>query len=186
MWQTGDVLRMKTGKAGGFTLVEMMISLVIVAIVIAVVAPGFSDLIKNNRMLSQVYAMRAALNGARSEALSQRNFVTLCRSADGASCSSGDWNAGYIVCLDDDGDRQVDDPNDQRVISRVLDEDTLGISYSGGDWIQFDGRGYVAKGSQGTFTVCDDRGENHARGLVVSAGGIVGSAALDPNDPLCD
>jgi type IV fimbrial biogenesis protein FimT len=178
---------MKLIKNGGFTLIEMLVSVVILALLIAVVAPGFSELIKNNRMLSQVYAMRAALNGARSEALAQRNFVTLCRSADGASCTSGDWNTGFVAFLDDDGDGQVDDPNEQIVISKVLDVDTLSIGYSGGDWVQFDSRGYAAKGSQGTFTVCDDRGKNYARGLVISAGGLVGAAALDPNDPaLCN
>lgn len=178
---------MKNTRGGGFTLVELMVSLVILAILITVVAPGFADLIKNNRMLSHVYAMRAAINGARSEALVQRNFVTLCRSDDGASCSSGDWNTGFIAFLDEDGDSVVDDPNDQIVISKVLDTDTLEISYSGGDWVQFDGRGYAAKGSQGEFTVCDDRGVNHARGLGVSAGGVVASQTPDPNDAtLCN
>ena len=140
-------------------------------------------------MLSHIYEVRAAINGARSEALSQRNFVTLCRSTDGASCEvdAGDWNTGFIVFLDDNGDRVVDDPNDQIVISRISDADTLEVSYSGGDWVQFDSRGYVAKGSQGRFTVCDERGVQHARGLVVSAGGVVAAETPDPNDPsLCN
>ena len=168
-------------KEGGFTLIEMMVALVVLAVLIVVGAPGFSDLIKNNRMLSHVYAMRAALNGARSEALAQRNFITSCRSTDGVSCSAGDWNTGFIAFLDDDGDRAVDDPNDQVFISKVIDEDSLTVTYSGGDWVQFDSRGYAAKGSQGLFTVCDDRGADDARAVRVTAGGMV--VALDPNDP---
>ncbi len=75
---------MSIARTGGFTLVEMMMALVVLAVLLAVAAPGFYELIKNNRMLSEVYALRATLNGARSEALAQRNFVTLCRSEDGA------------------------------------------------------------------------------------------------------
>lgn len=176
-----ESLGMSKGKEGGFTLVEMMVALLVLAVLIAISAPGLSNLIKNNRMLSHLYGMRAALNGARSEALSQRNFVTLCRSVDGVSCSAGDWNTGFIAFLDDDGDRAVDDPNDQVFISKVIDEDTLTVTYSGGDWVQFDSRGYAAKSSQGLFTVCDERGADDARAVRITAGGMV--VALDPNDP---
>ena len=175
---------MSTVKEGGFTLVEMMVALLVLAVLIVISAPGFSNLIKNNRMVSHIYAMRAALNGARSEALSQRNFVTLCRSIDGLSCSTGDWNTGFIAFLDDNGDNTVDDPNDQIFISKVIDEDSLTVTYSGGsggDWVQFDSRGYAAKGSQGLFTVCDVRGPDYARAVNVTPGGMV--VALDPNGP---
>tara|TARA_R110001592_G_scaffold215025_2_gene468339 strand:+ start:120542 stop:121120 length:579 start_codon:yes stop_codon:yes gene_type:complete len=177
-------LGMSIGKDGGFTLVEMMVALLVLAVLIVISAPGFSDLIKDNRMLSHVYAMRAALNGARSEALSQRNFVTLCRSTDGASCSTvaGDWNTGFIAFLDDDANGTVSDPNEQIFISKVIDEDSLSVTYSGGynsgGAVQFDSRGYAARSSQGTFKICDDR--NEARGVKVTAGGMV--LALDPND----
>jgi type IV fimbrial biogenesis protein FimT len=195
VWLARDGLRMKIARAGGFTLVEMMMALVVLAVLLAVAAPGFSELIKNNRMLSQVYGLRAALNGARSEALAQRNFVTLCRSADGASCStgSGDWNTGFIAFLDENGNGAADDPNAPLFLSKVTDEDELQVSYrytvggGSGNWVQFDSRGYAAKDSQGTFTVCDIRGPGHARGLSVSAGGVVSAVELDPNDPnLCN
>ncbi|MBP6683305.1 MAG: GspH/FimT family pseudopilin [Halioglobus sp.] len=171
----------------------MMMALVVLAVLLAVAAPGFYELIKNNRMLSEVYALRATLNGARSEALAQRNFVTLCRSADGATCSTGDWNSGFIAFLDENGNGAVDDPNAPLFLSKVKDEDELQVSYrytvggSSGNWVQFDSRGYAAKDSQGTFTVCDIRGPSHARGLSISAGGVVSAVELDPNDPnLCN
>lgn len=171
-------------------MVEMMVTLVIVAILIAIGAPGLSDLIKNNRMLSQVYGIRAALNGARSEALAQRAFVTLCRSEDGVSCS-GDWNEGYIAFVDTDGDGLVDDPNspsgDQVFLAKVVDDDSLDISYSKdpadpvAGRVRFDSQGY-ARIFNGTFTVCDNRGSDDARGVIVTPAGIV--RAMDPNEPV--
>lgn len=179
---------MKTARHNGFTLVEMMMALVVLAVLLAVGAPAFSDLIKNNRMLSHVYAMRSALNTARSEALALRTFVTLCRSDDGLTCS-GDWNEGFIAFIDADTDGAVDDPNEPLLVSNVGDVGTLNITYVNGsdptdpvaNRIRFDSRGY-ATNFGGTFTICDDRGVSDARGLIVSPGGMI--RALDPNGPV--
>lgn len=163
-------------------------ALVILAVLIAVSAPGISEFIRNNRMLSQVYALRAALNSARSEALAQRTPVTVCRSEDGSTCSGAAWNKGYVAFIDADSDGQVDDPNDpQLVIANVIAVETLDITFSGGDAgdaraniVSFDSQGY-ARAFSGTFTICDDR-DTSAHGLKVTPVGVV--QALDPNDVL--
>lgn len=180
---------MRTVRAGGFTLVELMVALLILAVLVVVSAPGLSDLIKNNRMLAQVYAMRAALNGARSEALAQRSSVTFCRSEDGATCSGSEWNKGYIAFIDSDRDGVVDDANDpQIIVAREIDVETLDIIYDReGDVndpkvnvVRFDSQGY-ARDTNGTFTICDDR-DTEVRGVIVTPVGVV--RALDPNDPI--
>jgi len=181
---SGTYFKMQLDR--GFTVVEMMITLLVLAILIVVGAPAFTDLIKDNRMLSDVYAMRAALNNARSEAMARRNFVTVCRSDDGATCT-GDWNEGYIAFTDADGDGIADDPNDPAdgdiFGAKVLDAETLDIVYSNAaNRVRFDSQGH-ATGFNGTFTVCDDRGAAKARGLIVTPGGIVRAAVEDPNDP---
>jgi type IV fimbrial biogenesis protein FimT len=178
---------MKTGMCRGFTVVEMMIALLVLSVLLVLSAPTLTGLIKDNRILSQAYALRAALSGARSEALAQRNFVTLCRSSDGASCS-GVWNEGYIAFLDVNGDGVVDDPADQLFITKVVDAATIDIGYSSGDAadpvanrLRFDSQGY-ARGFSGTFTLCDDRGAAKARGVIVTPAGFV--RALNPDDPV--
>lgn len=181
---------MKIAREGGFTLVEMMVALVVLGVLLFLAAPGFTSFIKNNRMLSHVYAMRAALNGARSEALAQRTFVTLCRSNDGATCS-GDWNEGFIAFRDIDGDGVVDDPDqpdgDQVFIAKVVDVDSLDIRFSKdpedpiAGRVRFDSQGY-ARGFSGTFTICDDRGTAESSGLVVTPSGAV--TALEPDSTM--
>jgi type IV fimbrial biogenesis protein FimT len=178
---------MKNIQSRGFTLIEMLIALVVLAVLIVVSAPAFRELIANNRMLSQVYAMRAALNSARSEALAQRTNVTFCRSDNGNTCS-GEWKDGYIAFTDLNGDGTVDDPNDpdgdQIFVAKVLDADYLDvIKYSNAqNRVRFNSRGY-ARNFEGTFTICDYREEPEARGIIVTAGGVVRAAVEDPNDP---
>lgn len=180
----------------GFSLIEMMIALVVLAVLIVVSAPAFRNLIQNNRMLSEVYALRAALNSARSEALVQRTFVTFCRSNDGAACAGADWKEGYIAFTDMNGNSVVDDPNgpygDQIFIAKIIDSSAMDdITYTNSagsavNMLQFNSRGYAsgpAGSTSGTFTFCDYRNASDARGVIVTAGGVVRAAVEDPNDP---
>ena len=63
---------MKFKRHSGFTLIEMMIAMVVLAVLITVGAPAFTKMIKDNRLLGEAYGLRAALDGARSEAIAQR------------------------------------------------------------------------------------------------------------------
>ena len=186
-----DISDVNNNPPGGFTLVELMVALAVLSILLVVAAPSFRDLIMDNKLLSESYAMRATLNNARSEALAQRLPVTVCRSADGDTCSTGDWSVGYIAFTDRDRDAVPDDPNtitgDMIFIAREVDSD-LAIVYrnvSGPtDVVRFDSRGH-AIGARGVFGFCDNRGSDKMKALGVSAVGVVGSAkvsSLDPND----
>jgi type IV fimbrial biogenesis protein FimT len=167
-----------TRKDMGFSLIELMMVLGVLAILITVGVPSFNNLIADNRQLSEVYAIRATLNNARTEALAQRTFVTVCRSSDGASCT-GNWNQGYIAFTDFDGDGVLD-PNgprgDQIIQAKEKDSSTLDITYLplvvGTTRIRFNSRGN-ALGFSGTIKLCDDRGATKARGMAVSNLGSV-------------
>jgi type IV fimbrial biogenesis protein FimT len=172
------------GNDMGFSLIELMVVLGVLAILFTVGAPAFSNLIADNRLLSEVYGLRATLNNARTEALTQRTFVTVCRSGDGAGCN-GNWNQGYIAFTDFDGDGVLD-PNgprgDKIIQGKVLDNATLGITYSNAaNRIRFNSRGNALTFG-GTMMICDDRGAKKARGMVVSNLGSV-QALIDSDDP---
>lgn len=154
--------------------------MVVLALLLAAAAPMFNNLIKNNRMISEVYALRATFNNARSEALARRTNVTVCRSSDGATCSTinpPSWSEGYIAFSDDDNDGALD-PNEV-FMSKVVDEDTLTMKLipAARVSITFNAQGF-ARGSAGTLVVCDDRGATEARGVIIAQVGTV-SAAID-------
>jgi type IV fimbrial biogenesis protein FimT len=91
-------------KERGFTLVELMMTLVIASIVLTMAVPGMRDLIQNNRITGQVNEMVTAFNLARMEAIRRGSPVSVCASADQASCSgANDWASGWIVFTDANG-----------------------------------------------------------------------------------
>ena len=102
---------------------------------------------------------------ARSEAMTQRTFVTVCNSDDGSSCS-GDWKDGYIAFLDADGDGTVD-AGETVILAKSIEASNLDFTYTGGNFIRFTSRGR-AIGSSGTMTLCDDRGTTYSRGIVIA------------------
>lgn len=86
-------------KHTGFTLVELMITLVLVSILATISVPSFMSLIANNRLTTQANELVSSLNLARSEAIKRNTRVTVCRSSTSTSCG-GTWSNGWIVFVD--------------------------------------------------------------------------------------
>lgn len=166
----------------GFTLLELMIVVSVLAISLLLVAPSFSNLLMDNRQLSAVYAMRATLNKARSEAITRRAPVVVCGSMDGLTCGgSKDWSNGYLAVLGQDDSVVVDENNPAalRLHWEARPNPQIRV-LSGRDFIRFDPMG-AALGNAGTLVFCDTRGPAEARGLVLSNAGVV-RASQDSDD----
>ncbi|MEX2123833.1 MAG: GspH/FimT family pseudopilin [Woeseia sp.] len=85
-------------KIKGFTLLELMFTIAVAAIVLSFGVPGFLSFIANNRAVTDTNDLVTALNLGRSEATRRGSAVLLCSSSDGASCSgSNDWSSGWVV-----------------------------------------------------------------------------------------
>ena len=99
-------------SAGGFTVIELMLSLVILAIIVALGAPALMSFVVQGRMTSQINDLLADVSLARNEAASRGVRVVVCASANATSaaaiCSTSvsDWTNGRIVFVDVDGDGQ--------------------------------------------------------------------------------
>jgi len=164
----------------GYTLLEMMITTAILLILITVGVPGMQEFIKNNRILASTSHIMTSIKSARSEAMTQRSFVTVCMSADGATCG-GSWTEGHIAFVDTDADGTVD-AGEQVFLANRQESVDVTITYSGGDFIRFDRRGR-AVGSSGLMLFCDDRGTPNARGITVEPIGrsmVAGGALVCP------
>lgn len=75
----------------GFTLVELAVTLAVLAILVTMAVPAFTTLINGNRLTAQANELVADVQAARSEAVRRNQRVTLCPSTDNATCSGGNW-----------------------------------------------------------------------------------------------
>lgn len=106
------------------TLVELLITIVILSILLALGVPGLQDFIKNNRVTAQANDLIVAVQLARSEAVKRGTRGVICASDDEATCSgSDDWSTGWIVYSDIDQDGNLDlDANGDGVEDCVNDD----------------------------------------------------------------
>jgi type IV fimbrial biogenesis protein FimT len=108
---------MNTNHSRGFTLVEVMMTLAIGAIVLTIGVPSFQTYISNTRKTTAINDLRVALSLARSTAITRRQRTTVCKSNDGLTCANDDdasnWSQGWMV---------FSDPNIQGVRNVVGDE----------------------------------------------------------------
>jgi type IV fimbrial biogenesis protein FimT len=95
--------------ASGFTLIELMTAILVLAVLLGLGIPSFQEIIRNNRITTQTNEFVSAVNYARSEALKRANPVTICASSDGTTCSGDtDWSAGWIVFPDANANGELD------------------------------------------------------------------------------
>lgn len=85
----------------GFTLIELMVTIAVLAIVVTIAAPSFTTMINNNRSIALGEELVTALNYARAEAVKRGDSVSVCASSDGATCT-GTWTQGWVVADADD------------------------------------------------------------------------------------
>jgi type IV fimbrial biogenesis protein FimT len=189
-------------KSLGYTLIELMSMLAVVSILVSVGLPMLNVFFDSNRMVSNTNDLVAGLNIARSEAIKQQIRITLCQSADSASCTgSGQWEDGWIVFQDPNGNATVDGGERILRLNAAVDGQVTIRSNDVGNLIassvSFTSRGLpkaLNGGAQsGTFRICDKRGlkvnadgvSTVARGVVLSPSGKVRSSNQLANIASC-
>ena len=159
-------------QSAGMTLVELMISLIVAAILLAFAVPSFREVILNNRSSTQSNDFLSALMLARSEAQKRVLPVQVCKSTNQTSCDPDgvNWEIGWLVFVDVDGGQDLDVGEPVLARSSGL---SGGNTLRSGDFarfVQYFGSGR-AQGGSGSFRLCDGRGVEHARQLTISAVG---------------
>lgn len=108
-----------TCKDAGLTLLELLITLALAAMLLALGMPTFRNLIERIRVSTIVHLVSVDLAMARNSAIMRNTQVVVCpRSEDYRCRDDRDWSAGWMVFTDNDGNRQ---PDERSHILRVTD-----------------------------------------------------------------
>jgi type IV fimbrial biogenesis protein FimT len=87
-------------RATGFTVIELMFVLALVAVLLGIGAPALTTMVVNNRISTAAGDLVADLSFARATAISRTAPTAVCASSDQATCSGGSWQNGWIVFVD--------------------------------------------------------------------------------------
>ena len=165
----------------GITTVELVTTLAIASIFSVMAVPSFMSTIQNNRNATQINEFRASLSFARTEAIFRNTSVSMCVSGNGTTCHdhSDHWHHGWIVFVDSDSDGAIDGEEILRVYSKLVQQSKF--EFSDETVITYASTGLVIAGSNGTFTLCDNRGAAHAKGLIIGTSSRV-RLAIDSDE----
>jgi type IV fimbrial biogenesis protein FimT len=150
----------------GFTLYEMLVTLLLVAVLTSIGLPSFSATLARTRQASEINSLFHAIHLARKESIRRRQVMTLCVSANGLTCqATQDWSPGWILFNNTDRDSppQVD-PGESVVLTHAV-ADTVRIV---ANRRAFTLGTIFRRTTNGTLVVCDREDRVPPKALVVS------------------
>ncbi|GAB2491189.1 GspH/FimT family pseudopilin [Arenimonas alkanexedens] len=167
----------------GFTLLELVITVAVLAIALAVAIPSFQGITNRNRLTAVTNELLAASQLARMEAIRRNERVVVCPTTNGSTCSGGNWMRVVVREIAVGGD-----------VIREFQFNGRGLSIQGspsiavGNQVSFNASGFARAGTNaanttGTLRICTTalNAAENARDLQVAVSRVsvttAGSAA---------
>lgn len=162
---------MSRRQVSGFTLLELMVTVAIMAILLAIALPSFQSSLRSNRAATATNEMMASLSLARSEAIKNKGGGAVCPSSSGTACV-GNWSDGWLVWADANGNSALD--AGETVLRYSQGNPRLTVNNSDAT-VAFDPRGRSRAAGNQTLTLRPDEcgSQPLQRTLTVNASGQV-------------
>jgi type IV fimbrial biogenesis protein FimT len=91
------VINRLSPRPNGFTAIELLVTIAVAAILMAIAVPSLTQIVRNSELTSITNTLLASINGARSEAMKRGGFAMVVPRGNG---SGGTWNNGWVVFVD--------------------------------------------------------------------------------------
>lgn len=185
-------------KNTGFTVIELMIVLLILAVLTGLALPAMNAFIANGRVRSVADDLAGALNLTRSEAIKYSRPATACVSVrtttDNDTCTGSDWAKGWLAWADKNGNGAigttevirktpalVNEPSLQKGITVTTYKDQAVTAFSS---LQFNADGTPTPAGSYAFLVCDStKAAKVSKWVEVGLSGRVAVGGTEPGKP---
>lgn len=166
-------------RANGLTLIELLVTLTIVAVIAMAGVPALRDLIMGQRMTSQINGFVHGVFLAKQSAHTRLVETVICKSPTGRRCEpDADWTDGWLLFINRDRDYPARIDATEPILA-------TGDAFRNGairaNRREFVFRAFEIRSTNGTLVFCDARGAEHARALVISYTGRPRIARVRPD-----
>lgn len=147
----------------GFTLVELMVTIAVAAILLVIGVPSLGSMYESSRAANNATKIHNIMVFARNHAVSYGVTVLACPFATATSCgTTKDWSKGIRIYINTGGSEKL-----LKVIDNFHDGDKITGTVSS---ISFSSDGLS---TGGTLTYCPNNKSTGSTAIIVNAGGIV-------------
>jgi len=165
----------------GFTLVELLVTVIVAGVLLSIAVPNFSEVIRNSKQSVTINDLMSTLRIARSEAIKRSTRTAVCARDTNTTCGDS-WTNGYIAFIDNGATAgEIDSGEQILTVSQGMDGNgwiknkarlvNTNAAPLQRPFIRFGPRGTSHWRGSGYFIVCDGRGESTARAINISLSG---------------
>ena len=130
----------RASQIRGFTLMEMMVTLIIAAILTSIAVPSFTNLIRRNQITTYANEFATSVNLARSEAIKRGRSISI------TSNNGTDWTQGWNVNIVATGELL-------RTAPALTGDNTF--TSGANNTVTFNGRGFTTLGAEENWSLCN-------------------------------
>jgi len=167
-------------RRNGYTLVEMLVCLAVLAMTATAAAPSVRGLLLDAARTREVNQFVQAVHLARAEAMKRHGVASLCPNAGTSQCAVAGtpWQQGWMVFANTDADSPAQRDAHEPVLRSYPAWDAGSIN---GNRPTLSFRAFGQSGVTATFTFCDVRGSTHARAVIINQTGRPRVATRKPD-----
>lgn len=164
----------------GMTLTELLVVIALIVLLTGVAVPGLGDLLARNRVKATAGRFMTHVNLARTESIMRSQRVVLCPSSDGTTClPDGHWHRGWLVFVDQDGDREHAAHEQLLQVTGAADQVRLVTSRMRRRLVMYPTG--LSPASNGTYTVCSLQSETAPLAVIVANTGRARMSRVRPD-----